>query len=391
MSGSAMERDWQHLIDLGPRFMGQPAAAQAADFVLARLAAAGCQAFPHGFAYEGWRLSGTPRLSLLAPVEEQWEAYPFLLSGSTAGAPGGRIRGTLVYLGKYNVWGMYDWDKFAVIGPDGRTLAYISGRPGGPAIPQVLSPGSSRLPHLIVGETDLARLHRWRGQGTEIRVEVESHTEYLPGERGINAVGRFPSSTPDQGPRVIVTAHFDTMYNTAGAYDNASGTAVLLELARRLAERPPACSVDFVGCAAEEWNLAGSTAYVQDLRAKGHLNSVKAVVNLDGFGRGDELEVWSGPEPFEVLLRSVLAPLTGDGQRPKLLYKFPPPPGSDHAPFYAAGIPVCMLTFNDQQILHRPEDQRHERMWRNMAATADLAEALVRTLCGSALQLERSV
>lgn len=381
MTSSRMERDWQYLIDLGPRFMGRPSAAAATEFLLAGLSEAGYEAVRHTFTYEGWRLLGEPRLFLTAPVEERLDAYPFLLSGSTAGATGGEVRGSLTYLGKYNVWGMYDWDKFAIVDPAGHTLGYVSGRTGGPAIPQVLSPGSSRLPHFIVGESDLARLRRWRQEGVEVRVAAESHTEYVPQAEGANALGLSPA----RGPRVVVTAHFDTMYNTPGAYDNAAGTAVLLEVARRLAGSPPACPVDFVGCSAEEWNLAGSRAYVRDLAAQGRLAEVKAVVNLDGVGRGDELEVWSGPEPFEVLLRSLLDPLTQGS--PKLLYKFPPPPGSDHAPFYAAGIPVCMLTFNDQPILHRPEDQRDERMWENMETTASLAEALIRELCALTLNL----
>lgn len=383
MTCTEMERDWQYLIDLGVRFMGQPSVTAAADFILARLEEAGYQGTRHGYTYEGWRLTGHSRLAVLSPVAEDLEAYPFLLSGTTAGAPGGIVRGSLVYLGKYNVWGMYDWDKFAIVAGNGRTVGYISGRPTGRAIPQVLSPGSSRLPHLIVGETDLARLHRWLRAGIEVQVEMCSHTEYLPGAQGVNAVG-LATGFPASEPRLLVTAHFDTMYNTAGAYDNAAGTAVMLEVARRLADKPPACPVDFVGCSAEEWNLAGSRAYAQDLRAQGRLGNVKAVINLDGVGRGDELEVWSGPEPFETLLRSLLAPLTGGGA-PRLLYKFPPPPGSDHAPFYEAGIPVCMLTFNDQEILHRPEDQRDERMWTNMKTTADFTETLLRALGASVL------
>ena len=48
-----------------------------------------------------------------------------------------------------------------------------------------------------------------------------------------------------------------------GADDNASGTAAVLELARRLAANPPARSVLLIHFDAEEWGLVGSRAFVQ--------------------------------------------------------------------------------------------------------------------------------
>jgi len=86
-----------------------------------------------------------------------------------------------------------------------------------------------------------------------------------------NVAGILPGSDPaKKGTYVAVTAHFDhlgigapddrgdTIYN--GAIDNASGTAVMLELARAAAEGHwrPKRSILFMGVTAEEQGLIGS-------------------------------------------------------------------------------------------------------------------------------------
>ncbi|MCL4514481.1 MAG: M28 family metallopeptidase [Firmicutes bacterium] len=371
-----MKSDWERLLGLGPKFMGTRSADKAASFLAEQLSIAGYEVMRQEFSYLGWVLKGEPYLKIIRPVARRVEAYPFLWSGSTgSGDTAGNISGQVVYLGKHNIWGMYDWDKFAITDESGAILGYISGRPAGPAIPQVLSHGSSRLPHFIVGESTLRELHEWIGRNLDPIVEGSIWCEYAPGTVGANIIGRPRVKSP--GQRVVVSAHYDTMYNTSGGYDNAAGSACLLELARRLSKDPVAGTVEFVFFGAEEWALAGSKAYIQAALESGNMRDIKALLNLDGVGRGDELEVWVGPEPFETVVQGLIRE-TGKTSGREVVYKFPPPPGSDHAPFYTEGIPVCMLTFNDQPILHRPEDGYDEKKLQNMAFTVDLAERLAR-------------
>jgi Zn-dependent M28 family amino/carboxypeptidase len=73
---------------------------------------------------------------------------------------------------------------------------------------------------------------------------------------------RIPGRQPDRWP-ILVGAHFDAVPGSPGADDNASGVAVLLELARFWAEDPPLSPVDLVAFDLEERGLLGSTAYVQ--------------------------------------------------------------------------------------------------------------------------------
>ena len=60
----------------------------------------------------------------------------------------------------------------------------------------------------------------------------------------------------------IVGAHYDTVFGSPGADDNASGVAALLEIARVLA---PRTGVQFVAFTLEEQGMAGSAHYARAL------------------------------------------------------------------------------------------------------------------------------
>jgi Zn-dependent M28 family amino/carboxypeptidase len=73
---------------------------------------------------------------------------------------------------------------------------------------------------------------------------------------------------------VIVGAHYDTVESTPGADDNASGVAVLIEVARTMRHRRPARTVRFVGFACEEpphfyTGEMGSQVHARLCRARG--------------------------------------------------------------------------------------------------------------------------
>jgi Zn-dependent M28 family amino/carboxypeptidase len=103
-----------------------------------------------------------------------------------------------------------------------------------------------------------------------------------------NVIGVLPGSDPAlRDERVVLTAHLDhlgiasqgegdRLFN--GAMDNASGIAVLLQIARDLgAKKAPRRSIVFAAVTAEEVGLLGSRAYVADAQARGQ----KIVANLN--------------------------------------------------------------------------------------------------------------
>ncbi|MGE0159552.1 MAG: M28 family peptidase [Gemmatimonadales bacterium] len=170
-----------------------------------------------------------------------------------------------------------------------------------------------------------------------------------------NVVGLLPGSErPDE--YILVTSHYDhfgvgapidgdSIYN--GAYDNASGTALILAMARALADMPraPARSVLFVATGAEEQGLLGAERYVQMPVVP--LDRTVAEINFD------EANVWGETTDVTVMgeERTELGAYVRSRAQAMGLTITPeaePAAGmyfrSDHFPFARAGVPS--LYFN---------------------------------------------
>jgi Zn-dependent M28 family amino/carboxypeptidase len=89
-------------------------------------------------------------------------------------------------------------------------------------------------------------------------------TQRQPFEGGVNLVAQLGSEQP--GDRLILGAHYDTVAPSPGADDNATGLAVLLEIARQVAAMPvrPARSLTLAIFDQEESGLRGSRAFAAD-------------------------------------------------------------------------------------------------------------------------------
>ena len=86
------------------------------------------------------------------------------------------------------------------------------------------------------------------------------------------------------GREIILSAHIDSA-GTPGAQDNASGVAVLLELARSLPKLDLPVRLRFVFFGAEEIGLLGSKAYLD--RHREDLQRCQLVFNMDSVGGKD--------------------------------------------------------------------------------------------------------
>lgn len=171
----------------------------------------------------------------------------------------------------------------------------------------------------------------------------------------MNVVGLVEGSArPDEV--VTVTSHYDhfgvgeavdgdSIYN--GAYDNASGVAMMLEMARAYAALPekPARSVLFIATAAEERGLLGAQWYVDTPLFP--LARTVAEVNVDGanlWGETDDVTI-QGEErsTLGVFARARSAELgltIKPDAEPEKGFFF----RSDHFPFAKAGIPSLYVT-----------------------------------------------
>ena len=224
----------------------------------------------------------------------------------------------------------------------------------------------------------------WRLTG---EVQIERHRAEVD-----NVVGVLEAEGPLAEETLVIGAHYDHLGfgepgslahgNKAihnGADDNASGVAVLIEIARQLAargERLPR-RVVFVAFAGEERGLLGSGYYVRNPVAP--IEQTIAMINLDMVGRlsGDKLIVsGSGTAPSFDGLLDRLAEEQGFN-----LTKKPSGFGpSDHSSFYSKKIPVMHFMTGTHKDYHRPSDDFEKLnipgMRRIGAMIVDVAEVL---------------
>ena len=95
---------------------------------------------------------------------------------------------------------------------------------------------------------------------------------------------------------VVLGAHFDTYYGRPtlqGLDDNASGAAVLTEIARNLGGVALENGLEVVAFGAEEEGLRGSRAYVASLSASQRANLL-GMINLDSLITGDKMYAHAG-------------------------------------------------------------------------------------------------
>ncbi len=183
---------------------------------------------------------------------------------------------------------------------------------------------------------------------------------------------------------LIIGAHRDHFGRQAGllfpgADDNASGTAVLLEVARAMAQagargRGPILFVSFSG---EEQGLVGSRLYVE--RPLVPIGSTKTMINIDhaGVGNGRLTIGMTGVEKNVALEAGQTVGLT---EKLDLFGFFP---GGDHVPFKEAGVPtVTVVSGGIHPHFHQPTDRADTVNQEILVTTARYVLSLVWTLVG---------
>jgi Tol biopolymer transport system component len=266
--------------------------------------------------------------------------------------------------------------------------------------------GDAGLPVLLVGreaaQEALAALAR--GEHVQARLQVDLVQETTT---TANAVGRIPAGVPPAQRlpgTLLVGAHVDhlglggkgslspeTRAPHLGADDNASGVAVVLEVARSLAARRSTLRRDVlvVAFSGEEAGTLGSSHFVRTPPGGLKVESLVAMVNLDMVGRLRDnrlsvLGTGSAKEWTELVTAScavarIGCTTGGDGYGP-----------SDHSSFFAARVPVLHLFTGAHADYHRPTDSADKVNAIGAAQVGVFAEDVLFTLAArpSALTLQ---
>jgi hypothetical protein len=180
---------------------------------------------------------------------------------------------------------------------------------------------------------------------------------------------------------LVVCAHYDHLGSMGkvffpGANDNASGIALLLEMAREIAGNPLPYSVLFIAFGGEEAGLIGSRNYVDHPVVP--LEKIRFVMNLDlmGFGGkgGTVVNATVFPKEF-----ARLDSLNRTGVFLPELKLRGKAANSDHYPFSERGVPAFFLYLMGGPGYYHDIDDRPETLdWKGLRGTFGLLMAFLR-------------
>lgn len=199
--------------------------------------------------------------------------------------------------------------------------------------------------------------------GDSVSIKVEMEDEYRSGKNVIAYIDNNASAT------VVIGAHYDhlgmgdegSLYRGDseaihnGADDNASGTAVLLELARTIQKsRKLNQNFLFIAFSGEEKGLLGSGHFTDEPTID--LEDVNYMINMDMVGRLDTTgtltvfgigtsPIWDSLVDLETIAGALNIMEKPDGVGP-----------SDHTSFYLEDIPVLHLFTGAHSDYHKPSD-----------------------------------
>lgn len=170
-----------------------------------------------------------------------------------------------------------------------------------------------------------------------------------------------------------VGATVDAICN--GADDNASGTAMVLELARawRASGRTPRRTIVFTHFAGEELGVLGSTALAE--APPFDLKRVVAMVNLDMVGRLGPKGLAVGGLGSSARWMALLDEVGPAGL--EVLYEGSVATRSDHASFYRKEIPVLFFFTGMHSDYHRPGDHADKINLAGMSAIGEIVAGVM--------------
>lgn len=350
----AMEHERMLAVTIGSRVAGSANGARAGDYIAQQFTSYGYTVEKQAFAFEPWEDLGT-RVKMTAPDARDLTAQPLQFS------PAGHLEAEIVA-----VDGFGDTDDFAKVSVKGKIALVQRGtivfsdkannaaRAGAVAVlvynnASGLYGGTLRdrvaIPTIAVSGSEGQKLLDALSTGA-VKIKIDSDTQ-ITQKTGRNIVATKRGSSDKT---IVLGGHYDSVAAGPGANDNGSGTAVLIELARVLAQQDTKNTLIFIAFDAEEFGLIGSRYYVDHLsdtaRAK-----ISVMLNFDMLGGGSGPLLVGGDGPTSSMARRAASELGIDS----LNFQLGGGAGSDHLPFQQAGIDTVFF-WREYDLLHTPQD-----------------------------------
>lgn len=203
----------------------------------------------------------------------------------------------------------------------------------------------------------------------KLRIELEGE---FSKKVSSNIVMTVPGTTiPDE--QIIITAHYDSHNLGKHAWDNATGCAAVLELARIFAILKPRRTIKAIIFGVEEIGLCwGSFSYV-DRHAK-EISHIKAVLPFDGLGSPFDLK-------FELMATENIRAFTLNIIKElgyEVTYGAEPAPLSDHVAFQLKGVPAVWFWGGNLSIFyHTAKDDPETLDYGKLKSVVDIAGEIV--------------
>jgi len=199
-------------------------------------------------------------------------------------------------------------------------------------------------------------------RGELYRIEIDIENEFIKEYPTQNVIGYIEGNVqPDS--LLVITAHYDHLGRMGsetyfpGANDNASGTAMLLDMARHYStpENTPPYSMVFMAFGAEEVGLQGSQYFTEFPLFP--LEQIHFLINLDLSGTGDEGITVVNATAFEEQFR-LLQQINQQDQLLVQVKKRGEACNSDHCYFHKKGVPCFFIyTLGGIQAYHDVYDK----------------------------------
>ena len=251
--------------------------------------------------------------------------------GSTADIAGADLSGKVVVLDRGSV--TFSEKARAAAGGGAVAAIVVNDEPG----PFLGSLGEMVSPIPVVSVAGEEREALLAAVGSSITVRTDSGPVTATSQ---NVIARRGDSC-----HAYLGAHYDSVPSSPGANDNASGTAVVLEIART----NPVDGLCIVLFGAEEVGLFGSQHHV----ASNFAGLARFMLNVDMAGRADgPIVVGDGS-----LTTAILEGIARAGVQSSLRRgSFPPFTSSDHVSFTSVGVPAVTFNSGEDSALHTPGD-----------------------------------
>lgn len=337
--------DVQNLVNLGPRVAGTPVMEKASSYLIDQYRKAGYITEVQTFTYQKFVDNGSNLIVDNVTIEGQAlnGSIPGKLNaplivvpnvGRSADFAAVNVKGAIALVKRGEIRFSQKAENAAAAGAVG--LVIVNNQPGDLSYGSV--GGEAKLPVLGLsaekGNPLIART-----QNTQVHLNVNAQRQIVTGR---NVIAHLPGVTQ---PKVILGGHYDSVAGSPGANDNASGTAVVLAIARNLSNTPQARQIWFVAFDGEEDGLHGSRAFVNAAQPQ-FLSGLKGMMNFDMVGVNNQLGI-GGTSSLTALAQTSLPQLKTFGSIR----------GSDHASFADKNVPVLFFYRGSEPNYHTPNDK----------------------------------